>query len=101
MYLGQLVEVGPVQQVTLTPRHPYTAALLASVPEPGAELTSPRGEPASLVDLPAGCAFAPRCPRAADDCWAESPLLVKEPGGPRLGHAVACWHPRTDPEAGT
>jgi peptide/nickel transport system ATP-binding protein len=101
MYLGRVVEIGPVQQVTMLPRHPYTAALLASVPEPGAELASPRGEPASLVDLPAGCTFAPRCPRAADDCRAEDPLLVNEQDGPRLGHAVACWHPLSEPGGGT
>jgi peptide/nickel transport system ATP-binding protein len=90
MYLGRVVEVGPAQQVTRSPLHPYTAALLAAVPEPGARLASPGGEPASLVDPPKGCAFASRCPRATAGCLENDPLITDAPPS---AHMVACFHP--------
>ncbi len=67
-YAGQIVEAAPVADLFLRPRHPYTAGLLASLPE------APHGHPPltghapSLRDLPPGCAFAPRCPRATSRC---------------------------------
>ena len=90
MYLGRVVELGPVDQLTSSPLHPYTAALLASVPEPGAPSATPLGEPASLVDLPPGCTFAPRCARAAADCGASDPLIDE---AVRTSHVAACYHP--------
>jgi oligopeptide/dipeptide ABC transporter ATP-binding protein len=90
MYLGRIVEIGPVAAVFETPRHPYTQALLAAVPapEPGrrpaaglsGELPSPRA-------VPAGCAFHPRCPAVLPECHEAVPQLA----GQTPGHAVACF----------
>ena len=72
MYLGQVVEQGPVDQVYATPRHPYTRALLASMPSPDPEqrtMAAPiTGDPPSPIDLPPGCRFAPRCAFAESIC---------------------------------
>jgi len=90
MYLGRLVEDGPRQQLFSTPCHPYTASLLAAVPkpDPGAqqELAPPAGEAASFLNLPAGCAFHPRCPIARQQCREQRPELrpISE------GRRVAC-----------
>ena len=75
-------------------RMPYTEALLRSTPEDGQPEPHPAlaidGRPPDLVNTPAGCAFAPRCPYAQDQCRAEKPPLVEaEPD-----HLYACWHPR-------
>jgi len=90
MYLGRLVEVGPAEQVMAAPVHPYTRALLAAVPELGSALPEVRGEPASPLAVPPGCAFHPRCPAAAQRCT-EAALDVRlerhRPGEPAL---VAC-----------
>ena len=90
MYLGRLVEVGPAQEVMTAPVHPYTRALLAAVPELGSALPEVRGEPASPLAVPPGCAFHPRCPAAAERCT-EAALDVRlerhRPGEPAL---VAC-----------
>ena len=67
MYAGRIVECGPVRQVFEHPSHPYTQALIASVPKMTGtigRLTTIEGQPPSLLDLPAGCRFAPRCPYA-------------------------------------
>jgi peptide/nickel transport system ATP-binding protein len=100
MYAGRAVEVADVKDLYADRRMPYTAGLLGSVPRLGA----PRGErlvpipgaPPSLVALPPGCPFAPRCPLAIDDCLAAEPVLLAAGGGP--GHAAACI--RTDQVAG-
>ncbi len=93
MYLGRVVEEGPVEQVFASPRHPYTRGLLESVPS-----TDPRlrgrlrpvtGEVPSALNPPPGCAFAPRCARAAEDCRASPPPMM--PAGPERSHA--CLHP--------
>ncbi|MDQ6696904.1 MAG: ABC transporter ATP-binding protein [Actinomycetota bacterium] len=89
MYLGQIVEVGPAEQITADPQHPYTRALLSAVPGVGAATSRTRldGEPASLIDPPSGCAFHTRCPLAVASCAEERPQLL------RLGesnHRVAC-----------
>ncbi|MFI6910402.1 ABC transporter ATP-binding protein [Nonomuraea sp. NPDC050394] len=83
LYAGRLVEVGDAAKVLATPRHPYTAALVASVPKPGAGLPVPLpGRPPAPAETVAGCAFAPRCALAEERCAREVPP-------PRGG--VACW----------
>jgi peptide/nickel transport system ATP-binding protein len=93
MYLGAIIEIGPTEQVFCTPAHPYTAALLAAVPHPhgGAAGARPmlRGEVASPLSPPSGCAFHPRCPSAEARCRVERPILAPD-SGPRQ---VACHFP--------
>ncbi|MEQ4724016.1 ABC transporter ATP-binding protein [Nonomuraea sp. B19D2] len=73
MYAGRLAESGPVGQVLSHPRAPYTGGLVASVRMTGRRLPSIGGSPPSAGALPTGCAFAPRCPAAADACRAREP----------------------------
>ncbi len=92
MYAGKKVEEADVETLFANPRHPYTRGLMASIPVlPGAKasarLAEIRGTVPSLVRLPPGCAFAPRCPLAVDRCRAEYPPL--ENFG--RGHSAACW----------
>jgi peptide/nickel transport system ATP-binding protein len=68
MYLGQLVELGTADEVTGRPAHPYTQALVSSIPEVDREPLLLRGEPASPLRPPDGCSFHPRCPIAVDSC---------------------------------
>ncbi len=81
MYAGRVVERGPVDDVYYASRHPYTRGLLASLPrldDPGrTRLTPIEGSPPSLLALPPGCAFRPRCPRAAADCATVDPPLIR------------------------
>jgi peptide/nickel transport system ATP-binding protein len=100
MYLGRIVELGQAAEVVARPRHPYTKALVSAVPELGAPLLAAqpqaaqsfaaRGEPASALDPPPGCAFHPRCPIAEPACAdpALIPRLVRLPGD--TPHTVAC-----------
>ena len=92
MYGGRLVELGPVRDVLKSPAHPYTHALLRSMPridEPAsAPLVAIPGQPPNPRRLPPGCAFAPRCARADARCREARPDLL-ERGGVR----VACHHP--------
>ena len=94
MYAGRVVEVAPARQLIEDPRHPYTRALLAAVPEPDpANRLRQRpvvgGEPPSPSALPTGCAFHPRCPVAiAGTCEVIDPPLVRRSGG----GLVACHH---------
>ncbi len=90
MYAGRIVEAGPVRRIFKTPAHPYTRAMLDSIPRLGAKverLTAIEGQPPDLARLAAGCAFAPRCPQAMDRCRVEAPpeLMVAE------GHTTRCW----------
>lgn len=76
MYAGRLTELGPADEVLARPRAPYTAGLLASLPQhapPGRRLPALRGTPPAAAALPPGCAFAPRCPLAADACHTAQP----------------------------
>jgi oligopeptide transport system ATP-binding protein len=95
MYLGKFCELGPGDSVYKTPLHPYTKALLDSIPstDPGAARTTTvlSGEPPSPVHPPSGCRFRTRCPRAADKCAAEVP----QPRELAPGHLVACHFPLT------
>ena len=90
MYLGRVVEVGPVVEVFARPAHPYTRVLLASVPVPDPAVRAawePQpGEPASGVERPTGCVFQSRCPQAVPACAAARPAL--EAAGP--DHRAAC-----------
>jgi oligopeptide/dipeptide ABC transporter ATP-binding protein len=95
MYLGKLVEIGPAESIYREPLHPYTFALLASIPSP--DPAAPKvqahesisGEPPSAIDPPSGCRFRTRCPRAQERCAIEEPKLR------RLGedHYAACHFP--------
>ena len=89
MYLGRIVEVGHADEVISRPAHPYTQALVASIPDLGRELRSLSGEPASPLAPPDGCAFHPRCPIAIDACG-DPGLDVRLEGRPGSAHRVAC-----------
>jgi oligopeptide transport system ATP-binding protein len=91
MYAGQLVEIGPARDVYAKPAHPYTAALLRSIPDINVReerLPAIKGAPPNLLHLPPGCPFTPRCPYATEICSEQMPPL--EPVS--AGHASACWH---------
>jgi oligopeptide/dipeptide ABC transporter ATP-binding protein len=101
MYLGHVVEVGAVEDIFERPRHPYTSALLASVPTPDPVAADRRkrvgvtGEVPSPIRPPSGCPFHPRCPRAQTKCSVERPELELRPADP-TSHAVACHFPLSD-----
>ena len=92
MYAGRIVESGPVDAVLARPLHPYTEGLLGAIPAlhaRGEPLHPIPGNPPSLADLPAGCAFADRCPHAFAACKVAPPDIdAGEPGRP---HRVRCW----------
>jgi len=94
MYLGRIVESGITERVVSNPKHPYTDALLSAAPEKDPSADRDRvlldGEPPDPVDLPSGCAFAPRCPKATAECRAAEPAL-DESGDD--DHAAACYFP--------
>ncbi len=88
MYAGEVVEEGPVAEVFAQPRHPYTAALIASVPESGAErLTAIPGAVPTPRDMPQGCRFAPRCAFETDMCRAKAPPAAQ----PAVGRSTRCF----------
>lgn len=95
MHLGQLAEVGPADALYSGPLHPYTAALLASVPGLDPETGKARrpvplrGEPPSPLDPPSGCRFRTRCARAQERCATQEPTLRER----SPGHSVACHFP--------
>ncbi len=96
MYAGRKVEEAPVEELFANPRHPYTVGLMGSIPRLNeaalAEGKRPRLQeiegtvPSLLAEIP-GCAFAPRCPFAAERCHGEAPVLEKM----APGHIAACW----------
>ncbi len=90
MYAGKVVEQGPVSQIFSTPVHPYTKALLGSIPrmtDNRDHLTAIEGQPPDLASLPPGCSFAARCPMAFGRCRDEAPpeFAVGE------GRTARCW----------
>ncbi|MCJ7824673.1 MAG: ABC transporter ATP-binding protein, partial [Anaerolineales bacterium] len=91
MYAGYVVEEADIRPLYEDPRHPYTYALLQSLPRmdgsPGEALMSIEGIPPELYDLPEECAFAPRCAFVTEKCWGEIPQL--EEIAP--GHRIACF----------
>jgi peptide/nickel transport system ATP-binding protein len=94
MYAGRKAEEAPVHELFAQPQHPYTGGLLGAVPRPGGAAGQTRlreipGRVPSLAELPRGCAFAPRCPRADELTRNEVPELREV----RPGHLVACFHP--------
>jgi len=98
MYLGKIVEVADATDLYARPQHPYTMALLASVPEPDPARRHERspvvGEPPSPLSPPRGCAFHPRCPFSTEECRRVTPQLKSEPGA-ATGQLVACHHAAT------
>ncbi|MDR2716327.1 MAG: ABC transporter ATP-binding protein [Coriobacteriaceae bacterium] len=96
MYAGRPVEYGTTDEIFYQPLHPYTWGLMRSIPKRTAgdkePLTPIKGNPPSLINLPAGCAFSPRCPYAQPRCHEEGPVLVELAGA----HASAC-HFSDDP----
>jgi oligopeptide/dipeptide ABC transporter ATP-binding protein len=94
MYAGRIVESGSCRELFNNPSHPYTQALIASVPkleERVERLYSIEGQPPLLSDLPVGCRFEPRCPHSRDRCLAEYPASFSV----ESGHTADCW--RLDP----
>jgi oligopeptide/dipeptide ABC transporter ATP-binding protein len=79
MYAGRFVEAGSVRDLFNAAQHPYTKALLGSMPKLGSKekLTAIPGHPPDLATLPTGCAFHPRCPEALPQCAAEAPSEVR------------------------
>jgi oligopeptide/dipeptide ABC transporter ATP-binding protein len=89
MYAGRVVETGTVDEVLLTPKHPYTEGLLTSIPSRGLKgqrLNIIRGTVPNPFNMPKGCNFEPRCPYRFQPCPTHDPR-IEDPGGP----PVACW----------
>ncbi len=96
MYAGRIMETAPVHDLYKAPAHPYTRGLLDSIPrldQKGLELSAIRGTPPSLLAIPPGCPFHPRCPRAQDVCRTDRPPLYEvtdDAGRPLAGRGSAC-----------
>jgi len=96
MYVGKIVEIGPAEELVKNPRHPYTRALMTSVPS----IRKRRrkrfpilGEIADPANIPPGCRYHPRCPLAGEECRAREPELSEVDAG----HLVACHRPVDEP----
>jgi peptide/nickel transport system ATP-binding protein len=92
MYAGRAVELGETEQVFASPRMPYSAGLLGSIPNLGGashRLRPIPGAPPSLINLPSGCPFSPRCPLVQDRCQTEEPALTPTD---QYGHTAACHY---------
>ena len=100
MYAGRVVETAPTRTLFRAMSHPYTEALMRSIPKLSApshtRLTAIGGRPPDIINPPAGCQFSPRCPYVQPKCVAEEPPLLDsaEPG-----HAFRCWIPVGTPES--
>jgi peptide/nickel transport system ATP-binding protein len=99
MYAGEIVEQGPARRVVQHPVHPYTQLLLSATPD-AFRTKKPRaveaqGEAPSLIDLPTGCPFHPRCPHAMDRCTVDKPELIHDSGS----QWASCW--LIDPAGGS
>ena len=91
MYAGRIVEQGATATLLRDPRHPYTAGLIASLPamaKPGMPLSQIQGTTPSLLSLPSGCPFAPRCERATKTCGTAPDMTLKDNRGWRCFHPV-------------
>jgi oligopeptide/dipeptide ABC transporter ATP-binding protein len=98
MYAGRVVEHGPVSRIFNQPAHPYTKALLGSIPrmtDNRDHLTAIDGQPPDLASMPPGCSFAPRCPEAFDRCRAEVPPEFRIDAETR----ARCWRAPIDASA--
>lgn len=94
MYLGEIVEAGRSDDIINDPRHPYTRALISSIPIPGRERpvqTPLEGSVPSPADPPEGCSFHPRCPHATEMCRTSDPEIESFDGG----RQVSCFHHET------
>ncbi len=93
MYLGQIVEYGPAEEVFEKPLHPYTKALFSAIPIPDPEASRSRkklripGEPPSPINPPPGCRFHPRCPFRRPECERQAPPMIEY----ETEHYVKCW----------
>jgi len=90
MYAGRIVEAGPIRRIFDAPAHPYTRALLDSVPrptDPQQRLRAIDGQPPDAASLPPGCAFHPRCAHVMERCRQEAPPQI----GVGIAHTARCW----------
>ena len=98
MYAGKVVEQTTTHQIFHNTSHPYTEALLRSIPKTDqpshTRLAAIAGRPPNLITMPSGCSFSPRCPYAQDRCFDEEPQLTTT----HDGHATACWYQVGTPE---
>ena len=101
MYAGKIVEKAPTRQLFTEMRMPYTEALIKSIPKlerpSHTRLLAITGRPPDLINPPAGCNFAPRCPYAQEQCLVEEPPLLSD-STVSTGHEFACWFPVGSPE---
>jgi peptide/nickel transport system ATP-binding protein len=99
MYAGKIVEKAPTETLFAEVRHPYTEALLRSIPTTTernhTRLAAIAGRPPDLINPPKGCSFSPRCPYVQPKCLNDEPKLVT---GETEGHTFACWYPVGSPE---
>jgi oligopeptide/dipeptide ABC transporter ATP-binding protein len=99
MYLGKIVEIAETEELYENPLHPYTQALLSSIPKIGRWRTKGDGEKKfilggdvpSSIDPPSGCAFRTRCGRVFDRCAEEAPRSIEMKMKMGTNHKVACW----------
>ena len=98
MYAGKIVEKAKTAELFKSTEHPYTEALLRSIPKTDqpshTRLAAIAGRPPTLIGLTEGCSFSPRCPYAQERCFEEAPPLEET----TPGHYTACWHRVGTPE---